>query len=109
MMVEGRFGEHRSSSLGYARDERRRAILSRSATAIAPVLRFAGPEKRRGDTGHIALLTVIRRFAAAIRLRRARARSRHQLRELSDHLLKDIGLRREVLVYEFPMPLLHCD
>jgi uncharacterized protein YjiS (DUF1127 family) len=31
------------------------------------------------------------------------------LRELSDHLLKDIGLKREVLVYEFPKPLGHWD
>jgi uncharacterized protein YjiS (DUF1127 family) len=55
------------------------------------------------------VLTATRQAVAAIRLWRARARSRQELRELSDHLLKDIGLRREVVGYEFPAPFWHCD
>jgi uncharacterized protein YjiS (DUF1127 family) len=55
------------------------------------------------------VLTATRQAVAAIRLWRARARSRQQLRELSDHLLKDIGLRREVVGCEFPTPFWHCD
>jgi uncharacterized protein YjiS (DUF1127 family) len=47
----------------------------------------------------MAPLTAIRRIVAAVRQRRGRARSRQQLRELSDHLLKDIGLRREDVAY----------
>ena len=62
---------------------------------------------RRADTRHIAVLTVIRRIVAAIRLWRGRARSQQQLRELSDHMLKDIGLRREDVGYEFPKPFWH--
>jgi len=31
------------------------------------------------------------------------------VRELSDHLLKDIGLRREDVGYEFPKPFRPCD
>jgi uncharacterized protein YjiS (DUF1127 family) len=48
-------------------------------------------------------------IAAAIRLRRERDRSRQQLRELNDHLLKDIGLRREDLGFEAPKPPWHRD
>jgi uncharacterized protein YjiS (DUF1127 family) len=64
---------------------------------------------RRADTRHIAVLTVIRLIIAAIRRWRERAHSRQQLRELSDHMLKDIGLRREDVGYEFPKPIWHCD
>jgi uncharacterized protein YjiS (DUF1127 family) len=64
---------------------------------------------RRAGTGRLAPLTVIRRLVAAIRSRRARARERQELRALSDHLLKDIGLTREDVGYEFPEPVLHCD
>jgi uncharacterized protein YjiS (DUF1127 family) len=51
-------------------------------------------------TRRIALLTAFQLIAAAIRIWRRRARSRQQLRELNDHLLKDIGLSREVACYE---------
>jgi uncharacterized protein YjiS (DUF1127 family) len=60
-------------------------------------------------TGHIAPLTTLRRIFAVIRLWRRRTGSRHQLRELDDHLLKDIGLKREDVGYEFARPLWHWD
>jgi uncharacterized protein YjiS (DUF1127 family) len=54
------------------------------------------------------------RIVAAIRRRRGRPRSLQELRELSDHLLsghllRDIGLTREKVGYEFPTPFSHCD
>jgi uncharacterized protein YjiS (DUF1127 family) len=52
---------------------------------------------------------VIRRIVAAIKLRRARARSQQELRELSDLMLKDIGLRREDVGSPFPKPFWQCD
>ena len=58
---------------------------------------------------HIAPLAAIRLIVAAIRPRRERACSPQQLRELSDHMLRDIGLRREDVGYEFPKPFWHCD
>ena len=39
-----------------------------------------------------------------IRHWRQRARARQQLRRLSDHMLKDIGLSREEVGHEFPWP-----
>jgi uncharacterized protein YjiS (DUF1127 family) len=51
---------------------------------------------------------VISRIVAAIRQWRIRARSRQQLREPSDNLLKDIGLRREGVGCEFPKPFWPC-
>ena len=52
----------------------------------------------------VSPLSAIRRIISAIRLWRARAHSRQQVRELSGHLLKDIGLMRENVGYEFPKP-----
>jgi uncharacterized protein YjiS (DUF1127 family) len=75
----------------------------------SPAVRLAPRAPRRAGTRRIAAPTAIRRIAAAIRLWLGRARSRQQLRELSDHLLKDIGLRREAVGYEFPKPLWHRD
>jgi uncharacterized protein YjiS (DUF1127 family) len=62
---------------------------------------------RRATNSHIAPLAAVRLIVAAIRRRRERARSRQQLRELSDHMLRDIGLRREDVGYEFPKPFWH--
>jgi uncharacterized protein YjiS (DUF1127 family) len=56
---------------------------------------------RRVGTIHTAALKAIRRIVAATQLRRARARWRPQLRELSDHMLQDIGRRREDVGCEF--------
>jgi uncharacterized protein YjiS (DUF1127 family) len=65
------------------------------------------PPRRVPDwatTNHIVPLATIRRILAAIRLRRGRVRSRQQLKELDNHLLKDIGLRREVVDYTSAKP-----
>ena len=50
-----------------------------------------------------------RQLLTAIRLSRQRARSRPELRELSDRTLRDIGLRREDAGYRFPTRVWHCD
>jgi uncharacterized protein YjiS (DUF1127 family) len=68
-----------------------------------------GREQRRAEPSRSAPLTVTRRIVSAIRLWRMRARSRQHLRELSDHMLKDIGLRREEVGYEFSKPFHYCD
>jgi uncharacterized protein YjiS (DUF1127 family) len=68
------------------------------------VVRLAPRAPRRAGTTHIAALRAIRRIVAAIQLWRKRAHSRRQLHELNDHLLKDIGLRRADVGYEFPKP-----
>jgi uncharacterized protein YjiS (DUF1127 family) len=86
-----------------------RAGRHRAPFWASPDMPRAGPEPRRAETRHAALLKTIRRIVTAIRLWRERTRSRDQLRECSDHLLKDIGLRREQVGYEYPMPYSHCD
>jgi uncharacterized protein YjiS (DUF1127 family) len=50
-----------------------------------------------------------RKLLTAIRLSRQRARSRQELRELSDRTLRDIGLRREDVGYRFPTRVWHRD
>ncbi len=112
-------GEYRPFSLDRRGDERRGqarhalAVRASSLRAFDPVAQYGLPRwaspgvSRRADTWHIAAPTGIRRIVAAIRLWRGRARSRQQLRELNDHLLKDIGLRREDIGYEFPKPFWH--
>jgi uncharacterized protein YjiS (DUF1127 family) len=75
------------------------------------MVRYA-PSRRapdRATTDHIAPVAMIRRILAAIRLRRARVRSRQQLRELDNQLLKDIGLGREVVDYTSQRPELYWD
>jgi uncharacterized protein YjiS (DUF1127 family) len=100
MMEQSLNGMFRPSSLDARCDERRQA-----SPDVPPIRRSF----RRAETSHTAPLTVIRRIVAAIGLWRARARSRQQLRELSEHLLKDIGLRREDVGYKFQKPFWHCD
>jgi uncharacterized protein YjiS (DUF1127 family) len=114
MMEEGMQRRYyRVSSLDRRGDQRCRAIRSRealsasSARAFDRVVLLGLPlwmsqdvpltrgHRRRTQASHIARLTAIERIVAAIRLWRERSRSRQQLRELDDHLLKDIGLRRE--------------
>ena len=64
---------------------------------------------RRAETSNIALMTVIRQAVSAVKLSRARARSRRDLRALSNHLLQDIGLGREDVEYEFAKPFWRYD
>ena len=72
-----------------------------------PAMRLTAP--RRARTRHSAALTAIRQAVAAIRLWRERARSRQELRELSNHMLKDIGLGREDVGYELLEPFWRYD
>jgi uncharacterized protein YjiS (DUF1127 family) len=75
----------------------------------SPDLLLAGRERHRAETRHIVPLTAIRRVVAAIRRWREHTRSRQQLRALDDHMLQDIGLKREDVGFEFPKPLWHWD
>jgi uncharacterized protein YjiS (DUF1127 family) len=52
---------------------------------------------------------MIRRILAVIRRRRGRVRARQQLKELNHHLLRDIGLGREVIDYTSPRPEMYWD
>jgi len=127
MMEQSLHGEFRLPSLNHRHNESGEAVRP-SGTVRASSLRtfepvglhglplWASPDvrlkeraPRRGETKQIPLLRGIRRIVAAIRLWRERARSRPQLRGLDDRLLKDIGLRREDVGYEFPKPFWHCD
>jgi uncharacterized protein YjiS (DUF1127 family) len=81
----------------------------RSPLWMPPDVRVTERAPREAKTRHIPILTVIRRIVATVWLWRRRARSRQQLRELSDHMLKDIGLTREKVGYEFPRPLCYRD
>ena len=67
-----------------------------------PKLRFTERVPPSAETRGVSPLSAIRRIVSAIRLWRARAHSRQQVRELSDHLLKDIGLRREDVGLRIP-------
>ena len=109
IMRQDLYGSFRPSSLDRRGDERRRAVRSRNATSMALVLPFTQLERRRARPRRIAPATVIRQIVAAIRLWRMRARSRQKLHELSDHVLKDIGLRREHLLSEFSKPIWRLD
>jgi uncharacterized protein YjiS (DUF1127 family) len=62
---------------------------------------------RRNETTVIAPLGPIGRSIATIRRWRRRVRSRQQLRELNDHILKDIGLSRDAVAYEVAKPFWH--
>jgi uncharacterized protein YjiS (DUF1127 family) len=125
-MMEGSFrGEYRLSLLDHRPDERLRADRWYGATAIVRTLDgtaqqewplwplldvpLTGRVRRRAEMTEITPLGAIRRFVAAIRLWHRRARSRQELRGLSDHMLKDIGLRREDLGYEFAKPFSRLD
>lgn len=125
VMEESVHSEYRLSSLDHRYDERRTAAPWYRATAIVRTLDRApqqewprctlldvpstGRAPRRAATREITPLSVIRRIVAAIQLWRWRARSLRQLHELNDHLLKDIGLKREVLGYDFPKPFWYWD
>jgi uncharacterized protein YjiS (DUF1127 family) len=118
MMEQSLHREYRLSLLD-RRGDQRRSAARRPATVGAfsrftldpvaqrgtplwasPIAVLIGQSRRRIEPKPIAPLTVIRRIVAAVRLWRERARSRQQLRELSDYMLDDVGLRREQPGYE---------
>jgi uncharacterized protein YjiS (DUF1127 family) len=125
MMEESFRDEYRLSLLDHRPDERRTGARRYGATATIRTLDrtaqrewplwalldvpLRGRAPRRAATTEITPLGAIRRLVTAIRTWQRRARSRQELRELSDHMLKDIGLRREELGYEFPKPFWHRD
>ena len=76
---------------------------------VLPYAPLTAREPDRREAGHSAPLTAIRRVFAVIRLWWGLTHSRQQLRELSDHMLEDIGLRRVDFVYEYPKPFRYHD
>jgi uncharacterized protein YjiS (DUF1127 family) len=128
MMEERMHGEFRLSLPDHVHPEHRRAArlwgtawgssvlavnhaaqLKPLSWAVSDLLVTGQERRRRAETRRIAPLAVIGRIVSAIRLWRVRARSRQHLRELSDHMLKDIGIRREEVGYEFAEPFLRRD
>jgi uncharacterized protein YjiS (DUF1127 family) len=73
-------------------------------SSTPPKLRFTERVPPRAETQGFSPLRAIRRIVSAIRLWRARARSRQELCQLSDHQLGDIGLRRQDVGYGFAEP-----
>jgi uncharacterized protein YjiS (DUF1127 family) len=102
MMEESLHGEFRPTSLGHRQYKSRRAA-GLPKTFCATLMHTFDPTLQHRSTRSASLDVTV----AAIRPWRARARSRQELRELSDHMLRDIGLRREDLGYEFPEPFWH--
>ena len=115
MMEESLHGALRLSSLDRRGDGPRRAACRYGATAIVYTLDRTAPQEwplwpllgvpltgqvQRRRQKNIKPLSAILRIVAAIRRWSDRSRSRQELRELNDHLLKDIGIRREELGYE---------
>src|SRR5262245_48517859 len=127
MMGEALLREYRPAWLGHRLDAGRITALLPGAVWSLPTGTFDcaaqhgsplwaspdvplwGPKPQRAETRFIAPLAAVRRIGAAIRLWPERSRSRQQLRELSDHMLKDIGLTRAEVGHEFPQPFRHCD
>jgi uncharacterized protein YjiS (DUF1127 family) len=124
-MEETLHSQFRLSSLDRRGDNPRRAARSAVAVRVSSVtiidmaaqhgsFLWASPgtpltrrTPLRRETRNIPILRAIRRIFAVIRLWRRRVHSRQQLGELSDHVLKDIGLRRENAGYELPRPVWH--
>ncbi len=119
-MITTRPVQRRLARLNGRRDGRHRAVCrSRPASisvvraiylrgvsppqAPTPIRRAALP-RRGAVTGQIRLLTAIRWFLARSWQSSRRAHLEMQLRELSDHLLKDIGLYREHVAQGFGEP-----
>ena len=78
--------------------------LSRAAYGKSPSRASPGRAPRRAETMPIRPLAAIRHIVAAVRLWRERTRSRQELHELSDRMLRNIGLRREEIGFHFPKP-----
>jgi uncharacterized protein YjiS (DUF1127 family) len=78
-------------------------------SSTPPKLRFTAGVPPRAGTRGFSPLSAIRRIVSAIRMWRARARSRQQLCELSDYQLSDIGLRRKDVGYGLSDTFWPCD
>ena len=77
--------------------------LPGSALSASADQTFQGRAPLRAETRKWPASGLIGRILSAIQLWRQRLESRRDLHEISDHLLKDIGLqRRSDLEYDFP-------
>jgi uncharacterized protein YjiS (DUF1127 family) len=118
-MVTSRSPHQRLAMIGNRRDRRHGAVCPSLPISISVVGAFLpdlsppyrqGPLRRRGSvrrgatTGETRLLTAIRRFLVRSWQWSRRTRLQMQLCELSDHLLKDIGLRQERVAQGFAEP-----
>ena len=119
--------DYRRSSLDRRGDDRRSharvAVMARVSPPFAfdrvaqrrlplwlsPDVQVTEWAPRKAEARHFPILTAIGRIVATLRLWRRRARSRQQLRALSGHMLKDIGLRREDVGYDVSSPLWYRD
>ena len=101
MIVENLRGDPRPTSLGYQDHQSGQTIHRFKTTSVWAATRLPEtvPASAIRAFDRAALLTAIRQIAVSIRRWRQRARSRQRLHELNDHLLKDIGLRREDVIY----------
>jgi uncharacterized protein YjiS (DUF1127 family) len=125
MMEQSLNGVFRPSLLDRHPDEPRDVALRYGATATVRTLDrtaqkewplwalldvpLTGRAPHRAETTETTRLGAIRRLVTTIRRWQRRARSRQELGELSDHMLKDIGLRREEVGSEFPQLFCRCD
>ena len=78
-------------------------------SSTPPKLRFTAGDPPRARPRVFLPLSAVRRIVSAIRLWRARARSRQELCELSKHMLSDIGLRRVDVGYGLSDTFWPCD
>jgi len=78
-------------------------------SSTRPKLQFSERLPPRAEPRGVLPLAVIRRIVSAIRLWRARARSRQELWRLSDNQLSDIGLRRQDVGYRLAEPFWRRD
>jgi uncharacterized protein YjiS (DUF1127 family) len=84
-------------------------VFARTNDLAAPhgLARSEAPDvarPHRDETNEFAPLGLISRIVATIREWCRRVRSRHELRELNDHVLKDIGLTRDAVAHEVAKP-----
>src|SRR4051794_30120177 len=116
MFEENQRWQYQSVSFDERQYGRREPVRRFGAVAISIPATMA-PSSRAFDHGSAGAnppydgiprtpLAAIRRVTTTIRLWRQNARMRQELHELSDHMLKDIGLRRENLGHEPVIPFL---
>jgi uncharacterized protein YjiS (DUF1127 family) len=76
-----------------------RAVNTSGKTPHLP-LQAAAPAPARVYKRSPRRFTALRRLFSLLRARRERTQSRPELGELNDHILKDIGLFREALLFK---------